>query len=318
MVLKDNGYLLLLVIPLLFFLKELLLPNKKGLLSHINANSKKKIDVYYAILIPIILAFFIVNLTNPGYEWQEKKEVRLSTDIVICFDVSGSMDAKDFTPSRIEVAKQVVSEFIEKMEGNRLSLVLFAGFAFTQSPLTYDTKILKNMLSDVTTNMVRVNGTAIGDALGIAINRFRKGRTSKKKVIVLLTDGENNKGSNPLDVAKIAKKSDIKIYTIGMGTESGYDFKQRDIFGNVHSNVSKLNDTLLTRIAVMTDGKFYYGHDEKSLKSAYNEIANLEKDKVKVLSQKVFYPKYRLLTGILLLLLILEFIVIYTKYMIYL
>ena len=247
-------------------------------------------------------------MAKPGYEWTEKKEVRLTTDTVLCLDISKSMDAPDFTPSRLAVAKREAEEFIDKMQGNRMAIVLFSGFAFTQSPLTFDLDILKGLLEDVNTDMIRINGTAIGDAIGVAINRLKGKDVSKEKVIVLLTDGDNNRGTNPMEVAKIAKKLGIKIYTIGIGTKEGYTFN----FGWQQAT-SRLNDKLLKSISQLTGGKYYYGYDEESIKNAYDDIAQLEKQKVVTKSHRVFYPKYRTITFILLLFLILDFIILYFR-----
>ena len=244
--------------------------------------------------------------------------MQLSTDTVICFDVSGSMEAKDFTPNRLEAAKSVVIDFIEKMESNRMAIVLFSGFAFTQSPLTFDTEILKNLLRDVKIGMVRISGTAIGSALGVALNRFKSKDISKQKVIVLLTDGENNRGLSPMKYAEMAKKAGVKIYTIGMGTPEGYSFSQRGPFGRTYSQKTTLNEELLRKIAKMTGGKYYYGSNENELKKAYREIAELEKKKVKTIKKRVFYPRYRLITLILLIFLIFEVFVIWRKEFIYL
>ncbi len=232
---------------------------------------------------------------------------------MICFDVSGSMEANDFEPNRLEAAKKVVLEFIENMRGNRMALVMFSGFAFTQSPLTFDHEIPKNMLADAYTGMVRIDGTAIGDALAVALNDLERSE-NRSKIIVLLTDGENNRGADPSSVAGIAKKEGIRIYTIGMGTPEGYIFRQKDLFGRIHTQSTKLNEELLRNIAGATGGKYYYGDNADALKKAYAEIAALEKEKVKTLKHRVFYPKYRLLNIVLILLLMLEFILIRRRY----
>ncbi len=246
----------------------------------------------------------------------EKKDVKLSTDTVICLDISGSMNFTDFKPSRLAVAKREVEKFVDKMKGNRMAIVLFSGFAFTQSPLTFDYNIITDMLKDVNTNMIRINGTAIGDALGVALNRFRVKNVSKEKIIVLLTDGDNNRGSNPVEVAKVAKKMGVKVYTIGMATKEGYTYNYG--YFNNQQQTSSLNDKLLKAIAQITGGKYYYGYSEDAINQAYSSIAKLEKDKIKTISHRVFYPKYRLIVFILFLMLILDFAILWFKKLYYL
>ncbi|MCK5398660.1 VWA domain-containing protein [bacterium] len=303
--------LLLLIIPVISIITGLFLKRGKALFfSSAQYSKKKHRDKYFIFLIPLILIIFILLLAKPGYSWQEKRQERLTLDLMICFDVSGSMEATDFAPNRLESAKGVVSEFIERMSGNRMGLILFSGFAFTQSPLTFDSELLRVMLSEVETGMVRIGGTAIGDALGVAINRLEKSGSSKERVIVLLTDGESNRGAPPKRIAEIAAKENIRIYTIGMGTIEGYVFTQKDMFGITHKSVSKLNEKLLTEVARSTGGVYFRGNDEKGLKDAYRRIELLEKKKVATVTKKVFYPKYRLLTLFLFFLMIFDLLIL--------
>jgi len=205
-------------------------------------------------------------------------------DIVFALDISGSMEAADFKPNnRLFVAKSVLKEVIEQRKTDRLGLVVFAGEAYTQVPLTLDYQVLVNLLTDVRTGVV-ADGTAIGDALGTAINRLRT-QGGKTKVIILLTDGDNNAGAlPPLEAAQLAQSLGIKVYTILIGREGKVPFPQgRDIFGNIiyADALIAINPQLMKQIAEMTQALSFRAEDSISLKRGLHQaLDHLEKNKI--------------------------------------
>ncbi|HWB90509.1 MAG TPA: VWA domain-containing protein, partial [Puia sp.] len=203
-------------------------------------------------------------------------------DIVLCLDISGSMLAQDFTPNRMEAAKNVASEFIDHRPTDRIGLVIFSGEAFTMCPLTTDRNVLKAQLYNVQSGLLE-DGTAIGSGLATSVDRLRNS-PSKSKVIILLTDGENNGGLiDPNTAKEIAKSVGVRVYTIGMGTE-GFAPMPIQTPGGVIMQREKVNidEKLLTQIATETGGRYYRAKDNESLKNIYNEIDRLEKSKIEI------------------------------------
>lgn len=204
-------------------------------------------------------------------------------DIVIALDVSGSMEAADFKPNnRLFVAKETLAEFVNKRKSDRIGLIVFAGEAFTQVPLTLDYSVLVNLLADIRTGVIQ-DGTAIGDALGTAVNRLRD-QPSKTKVVLLLTDGDSNAGSlPPLEAADIAASLGIRVYTILIGKDGPVPFPQgRDLFGNiVYQNVTvPINPQLLKDISDRTKALTFRAEDKESLAEGLRQsLDHLEKTK---------------------------------------
>ncbi|WP_407537658.1 VWA domain-containing protein [Cetobacterium somerae] len=164
--------------------------------------------------------FMILALARPQLTTEGKVVKKDGIDIAIALDLSKSMEARDFNPNRLEKSKELLKEFIDKRPNDRLSLVVFGGEAYTKVPLTFDHSVLKNMISNITTDDITSNNrTAIGMGLGVALNRL-KDSDSKSKVIILMTDGENNSGEmSPVGAAEVAKELGIKVYTIGIGAK---------------------------------------------------------------------------------------------------
>ena len=220
--------------------------------------------------------------------------------------VSGSMLARDFRPDRITAAKEVAGSFIADRYGDRIGLVAFAGEAFTQSPLTTDQGTLQTLLSRIRSGLIE-DGTAIGNGLATAINRLRES-DAKSKVIILLTDGVNNRGEiAPLTAAEIAKAQGIRVYTIGVGTEGMAPYPAVDIYGTptggtVMAKV-EIDEKTLRSIAEMTGGEYFRATDKAKLKAIYDQINQLEKSKVEVTEHVTYHEQYLLwaLAGLLLL-----------------
>ncbi len=204
-------------------------------------------------------------------------------DIVMALDVSTSMLAEDFKPNRLEAAKDVAQKFISDRINDRIALVIYAGESFTQCPLTTDHDVMKNLFKDVKSGMIE-DGTAIGEGLATAINRL-KDSDAVSKIIILLTDGENNAGAiSPEDAAEIAKLYGIRVYTIGIGSKGTAPYPFQDVWGRKqYQDIEvKIDEELLQNIAQTTDGKYYRATGNKKLELIYEEIEKLEKSKIEV------------------------------------
>lgn len=231
----------------------------------------------------LAIALLIVVLARPQStsSWQDVTTEGI--DIVMALDISGSMLAEDFKPNRLEAAKKVAKNFISNRPNDRLGLVVFAGESFTQCPLTTDHSVILNLFADVKSGMLE-DGTAIGSGLGTSVKRL-KDSEAISKVVILLTDGDNNSGSiAPATAAEIAKEFGVRVYTIGVGTRGTAPFPQIDPFGRTRyvDMPVKINEELLTRIAEMTGGKYFRATDNASLADVYTEIDELEKSKIDV------------------------------------
>ena len=256
------------------------------------------------------LAVLIVALARPVEAHSSSESSTEGIDIVLAMDISGSMLAKDFEPDRITASKHLASEFAAERIGDRISVVAFAGEAFTQCPLTSDKASVGTMLSRLRSGVVD-DGTAIGNGLATAINRLRESG-AKSKVVVLLTDGVNNRGQiSPIMAAEIARDMGIKVYTIGVGTKGQAPMPAVDMFGNqtyVMADV-EIDEELLRKIANTTGGEYFRAVDNEALKQIYSQIDEMEKSEVQITHYTSYEELYLgwLLLGLLLL--VAEFIV---------
>ncbi len=225
-------------------------------------------------------------------------------DIMLSIDVSGSMLARDFKPDRITAAKEVAGSFIADRYGDRIGLVAFAGEAFTQSPLTTDQGTLQTLLARIRSGLIE-DGTAIGNGLATAVNRLRESE-AKSKVIILLTDGVNNRGEiAPMTAAEIAKAQGIRGYTIGVGTEGMAPYPAVDLFGQMTFVQQKveIDEKTLAAIAELTGGRYFRATDREKLRAIYDEINRMEKSKVEVSEHVAYHELFTVwLLGALLLL----------------
>ena len=232
----------------------------------------------------IVLALLIVTLARPQLSQSREHRLAKGIDILLVLDISESMRAEDFEgANRIQTAKLVIKDFLAHRENDRIGLVVFAGESFTLCPLTLDYPVLTELLSDVKLGQLE-DGTAIGDALATAIHRLRVSQ-SKTKIVILLTDGENNAGSiTPETAASLAKSFGIKVYTIGMGKEGGARIPYADTtFGKRYREVlTYLDENTLKLIASTTGGSYFRATDLQSLKRIYTEIDRFEKTKFEV------------------------------------
>ncbi len=240
-------------------------------------------------------------------------------DIMVALDISTSMEALDFEPNnRLGAAKSVIAQFVEKRTTDRLGLVFFAKESFLQVPLTTDYSIFMNLLAKIETRVIE-DGTAIGNGIGLALSRLEDSKT-KSKIIILLTDGDNNSGNlSPESSAELAKKYGIKIYTILIGTNrpvkfpAGEDFFGRKTYQTVQM---KVNPELLKNIAEITNGKFYQSISTEDLKKAFADIDRLEKSIVPAKKYKLYseFAPYFIYAAIFLILLARLFALRYRLY----
>jgi Ca-activated chloride channel family protein len=237
-------------------------------------------------------AIFIIAFARPQSVSDKQNISTEGIDIVLELDLSGSMLAEDFNPNRIEAAKQVASEFIDGRTNDRIGLVVFSAESFTQCPLTTDYPVLKNLLREVKNGMI-ADGTAIGLAIANGVNRLKDSK-AKSKVMILLTDGVNNRGEiDPITAARIAATYNIRIYTVGVGAQGEAPYPVQTPFGIRRQMISvDLDEKGLTQVAEMTGGKYFRATDNRTLKAIYKEIDQLEKTKIEVTAYKRYSELY--------------------------
>lgn len=230
----------------------------------------------------IAMAMLIVVLARPQSvdKWNDSSTQGI--DIIMAMDISGSMLARDFKPDRLEAAKNVATEFISGRPSDRIGLVIFSGESFTQCPLTTDHAVLINLMREMQSGMIE-DGTAIGLGLATAVNRI-KDSEAISKVIILLTDGVNNRGSiAPLTAAEIAQTMGVRVYTVGVGTKGMAPYPVQTSAGTRYQNMPvEIDEKTLSEIADMTGGEYFRATDNESLENIYKEIDKLEKSKIDV------------------------------------
>jgi len=324
MTFANNAYLLLLllIIPAVVWYvmrgrkrKATLMIPSTGMFSGIGRSWKS-----YLIHLPFILellafAMLAIILARPQTtdRWQDTEIEGI--DIMMCMDVSTSMLAEDLKPNRIEAAKSVAADFINGRPNDNIGLSIFAGEAFTQCPMTVDHAVLLNLFnsvnSDIAANGIIEDGTAIGMGLANAISRLKDSQ-AKSKVIILLTDGSNNRGEiSPLTAAEMARSFGIRVYTIGIGTNGTAPYPVRSSFGVQYVNVPvEIDEDVLRQIASTANGQYYRATSNSKLKDVYEEIDKLERTKLQVKefskNQEVYQPFAMVLLLSLLLILLLK------------
>jgi Ca-activated chloride channel family protein len=316
-------YLLLLLIPLVAWyilkhnrIKPFIQVSTTEHLSHFGDTWKVKMRHSTFVLRALALAFLIFVLARPQSVNSSRSETSEGIDIMLALDLSSSMLARDFHPDRLEAAKDVAIEFISGRPSDRIGLTVFSAESFTQCPLTIDHAVLINLLKDLKSGMIE-DGTAIGLGLATAVSRL-KDSGGKSKVIILLTDGVNNRGSiAPVTAAEIAKTFGIRVYTVGVGTMGTAPYPVETPFGLQFQNMEvEIDEAVLTDIAKMTDGKYFRATNNEKLRDIYKEIDTLEKSKIEVnetSKRKEEYFWFALIAGLLLALeLILRFTVVRT------
>jgi Ca-activated chloride channel family protein len=318
---KPWFFALFAVVPLLifFYLRPPFRTQGSMLVSGIKAFGSArswKTILRHAMFVLRIMAIssVIIALARPQTGSEQQLTTGEGIDIVFCLDISGSMLAQDFSPNRMEAAKQVASEFIDRRPTDRMGLVIFAGESFTMCPLTTDHAVLKSQLYNVQSGLLE-DGTAIGSGLATGVERLRSS-VSKSKVIILLTDGEDNGGRlDPNTAKEIAKSFGVRVYTVGVGTE-GYAPVPVQTSGGVIMQREKvsIDEKLLTQIANETGGKYFRATDNESLDSIYKEIDRLEKSKFQVTTFTHYTEKFLPFVLASILFLVLEWILRFTLF----
>lgn len=271
---------------------------------------------HYLLHVPFILrvltlVMIVLVLARPQTSGSWKNTEVEGIDIMLAVDVSSSMLAEDLKPNRLEAAKQVASEFIAGRPNDNIGLTIFAAEAYTQCPMTTDHAVLMNLFnsirSDITLKGMLEDGTAVGMGIANAVSRLKDSK-AKSKVVILLTDGTNNKGDiSPLMAADIAKTFGIRVYTIGVGTNGMAPYPVPVAGGVEYLNVPvEIDGKTLAEIAEKTDGAFYRATDNKKLQQVYQDIDKLEKTKLNVKQYSKKYEAYSIFAFVAALSLLLE------------
>lgn len=296
MIFANSAYLFLMLLIIPFTIWYVMKGRKRGatmLIQDTGAyRNVPKSYKYYLIHVPFILrmvalAMLAIILARPQTtdSWQNTEIEGI--DIMLCVDVSTSMLSEDLKPNRIEAAKSVASEFINGRPNDNIGLTIFAGEAFTQCPLTVDHAVLLNLFhsvnSDIAARGIIDDGTAIGMGLVNAISRLKDSK-AKSKVIILLTDGSNNRGEiSPLTAAEMAKSFDIRVYTVGVGTNGTAPYPMQTSMGVQYVNVPvEIDENVLRQIAQTANGQYYRATSNNKLKEVYEEIDKMERTKLQV------------------------------------
>ena len=273
---------------------------------------RRGLRVYLRHSLPILRAlsvgFLIIALARPQNTNSWQKDSIEGIDIMLAMDVSGSMQAMDFKPNRLEAAKDVAISFINNRPNDNIGMVTFAGESFTQCPLTTDHTELLNMVQDLQMGVLD-DGTAIGMGLATAVNRLKDSK-AKSRVVILLTDGSNNMGDiTPRMAADIARTFGIRVYTVGVGTRGEAPFPIQTEFGVRIQNVPvDIDEPTLDGIAEVSGGKYFRAVDNETLNEIYKEIDKLEKTRLMTKSFKAYEEKYFVYALIAFLLLLTEFL----------
>ncbi len=256
----------------------------------------------------LVLGLLIVAIAKPQTTSRGENVYTEGIDIALVLDISGSMLAEDLQPNRIEAAKKVAQQFIDGRANDRIGLVVFAGESFTQCPMTLDYRVLKNLLLQLKTGMVE-DGTAIGMGLAQGVNRLKESK-AKSKVMILVTDGVNNRGEiDPLTATQIAQTFGIRIYTIGVGTKGMAPYPVQTPFGTRYQNVPvEIDEKMLQTVAEMTKGQYFRATSNKSLKQIYGEIDEMEKTRIEVKAYKSYTQLFYGWVGLGLIMMVFGFV----------
>lgn len=253
----------------------------------------------------LALTMIVIALARPRSREEVEKIDTEGIDIALVMDVSTSMLARDFTPDRLEASKNIAIEFISQRPSDRMAIIVFAGESYTQCPLTTDRSTLINLMKDIQTDLIE-DGTAIGNGLATAVARM-KDSDAKSRVVILLTDGVNNRGEiTPQTAAEIAKTFGVRVYTIGVGANGTAPYPVMTPWGvEVRDIQVEIDEQLLKDIAQQTGGHYFRATDNAKLMEIYEEINKMEKVRTTVDSFPVYkelFPRYALVALIALLL----------------
>lgn len=278
-----NWYLLLLI-PLLIYIFSFFLWRRKAAIPFSSVQLLKRAGLRktvkhkigkYVLLSGLIL--LVVALARPQLAQTDALVQQEGIDIAMVLDVSGSMQSVDFEPNRLEVARDTIKEFVEERTNDRISFIVFAGTAYTRVPLTLDHNAVKESLADISPESVNQDGTAIGMAISVGLNRLKQSEAASK-VLILVTDGDNNAGSiSPDTASELAKEMGVTIYTVGVGTDK--TIIPVRVLGQTRYQQYEggLNEALLSNIAEKTGGQYFRAKDSQALSQIFDNINMLEK-----------------------------------------
>jgi Ca-activated chloride channel family protein len=314
---------LLLLVPFMIYWYFARQRKQRGSMQISSLGGLKGIPVSWKVRFrPLLLALrmlafiaLVVALARPQTSNTSENIDSEGIDIVLSIDISGSMLAEDLRPNRMEAAKKVAMDFVDKRISDRMGLVIFSGESFTQCPITTDHAVLKNQIMQIKSGMLQ-DGTAIGMGLATSVDRLRNSH-AKSKVIILLTDGVNNTGLvDPLTALEIAKAFKIRVYTIGVGTYGKAPFPMTMPDGSVQMQMQdvQIDEPLMKKISHETGGKYFRATNTNDLQSIYDEIDKLEKTKVEITSYKRYAEHFFVFAMIALACLLLEMVLRYSVF----
>ena len=317
--LNPEYFILLGVIPIIILWNYLNRDKLNNSIKFSNSEAFKNSSNIYSILKALLrylrmisLVLIITALARPQViDTSTRVKTNSGVDIIMAIDVSASMLAKDLKPNRLDALKNVADEFIKNRVTDRIGLVEYAGESYTKTPLTTDKSITLKSLREIKYNNIIEGGTAIGMGLATSVNRIKDSK-AKSKVIILLTDGVNNAGFiDPITAAELAKEFQIKIYSIGLGTNGlalspvGIDARGKFNYANVQVEI---DEKLLTQISEMTGGKYFRATDNERLKEIYSDIDKLEKTEIEEFKYYSVDEKFRYFLVPAILLIVFELI----------
>jgi len=298
-----HPYLLwfILLVPFLFVFRWLLLARSRQKLAlAIPEHVIEKDPLAWLRFIPrlflgLSLTMILIALARPQRTSEQVDKWTEGIDIMLVLDVSISMKLRDFKPNRLEATKKVATEFIEGRFRDRIGSVIFSGEAISYAPLTTDYDMLKALIANINFNMIPKGGTAIGSAIAVGVSRMQESK-AKSKVLIVLSDGENNAGSiDPITAAKLAYAYDIKVYSIGVGSLENVQTGVNPLTGDPIYSPSRLDEALLKEIAQIGKGSYFRAQNNQALTSVFKEIDQLEKSEIqetRYKDVKDFYFQY--------------------------
>jgi Ca-activated chloride channel family protein len=245
------------------------------------------------IVLSLSLALLVLAVARPQRPSEHLTQTGRGIDIVLALDVSGSMEIEDLKPTRLDAAKRLARSFVQQRTGDRLGLIAFAGEAYSLVPLTTDYDLLLDNLRSLHAGLIADDGTAIGTALGVAINRLRES-TARSKICLLLSDGENTAGSlDPLLAAQLAHAYGIRLYTIGLGEDGFVPYGRDSVSGKPQYVQTRLDETTMRQLAQAADGRFFRATDNAALRQVFGDINKLEKSDIRTQRYRSVEDFYR-------------------------
>ncbi|RYY14503.1 MAG: VWA domain-containing protein [Cytophagaceae bacterium] len=290
--------LLLALVPLLPLLRWLLARRRRQVVvafgpGGLRADWRALLRFVPVIVLSFSLALLVLAAARPQRPSEHLTQTGRGIDIMLAIDVSGSMEIEDLKPTRLEAAKRLARSFVQQRGGDRLGLIAFAGEAYSVVPLTTDYDLLRDNLRDLRPGLIADDGTAIGTALGVAINRLRES-TARSRVCLLLSDGENTAGSlDPLLAAQLAHAYGIRLYTIGLGEDGFVPYGRDSLSGKPRYVQTRLDETTMRQLAQAADGHFFRATDNAALGQVFGEINKLEKSDIRTQRYRSVEDFYR-------------------------